>query len=745
MKGTLRRSIFSKKGRIQPWQLRFAALAIVLVAVLSGSGAAQTAAPQRPDEAFQEIEKKYPGLLTEFGQLIGKLQAEVQVPPTRNQNRLLPLLPESTIFYAAFPNFGEASHHAMTIFHEELKASPVLRSWWQQKDMVDVAPKLETGMERLYQLSQFLGDEIVISASMDGKEPRFVVLAEAKKPGFKDFVLSAAKELSGKPPQGLRIFDVSELGAAKESASGKDRQAKDDLVVLVRPDFVVAASDLATLQRMNARLEKNENGFASTAFGQRIEQAYQGGTTLLAAADLQQILKLVPAASQKPLESTGFADAKYLVWNHTGSGKEQMSDLELSFTGPRRGIASWLAAPGPLGSLDFVSPQAMFAAAGRLKNFAEIFDDVAALATSTNPNALAGLAQMEQGLQLNLRDDLLSRLQGELALEVDQFTPPTPVWKVILRVDDPQRLQAALAKLLATAPVQAEQTEQDGVMFHTLVIPSAQKPTEIAYAFFDNYWVVASSQKTLEQAIRLHRSGESLGKSQKFNDALPPGRLSEVSGVLYEDAMAVASLMLRQAAPQMADQLSQLGAGSAQAVVCAYGEERALRQISRTSGFDVAGVLIGAAIAIPNLLRARIAANEASAVASLRTINTAQVTYAATYPQRGYATNLARLGSSSAGPSAPSPLHAAIIGGALGDGSCAAGDWCTKDGFRFLVTATCKTQRCGNYVVMGTPVDVNTGSRSFCSTSDTVIRYKSGEPLSAAVTMAECKSWQPLQ
>ena len=58
----------------------------------------------------------------------------------------------------------------------------------------------------------------------------------------------------------------------------------------------------------------------------------------------------------------------------------------------------------------------------------------------------------------------------------------------------------------------------------------------------------------------------------------------------------------------------------------------------------VAIILIIAAIAIPNLLRSRIAANEASAVGSLRTINTAEVTYASTYPAQGFATALAILG-----------------------------------------------------------------------------------------------------
>ena len=63
----------------------------------------------------------------------------------------------------------------------------------------------------------------------------------------------------------------------------------------------------------------------------------------------------------------------------------------------------------------------------------------------------------------------------------------------------------------------------------------------------------------------------------------------------------------------------------------------------------VAIILIIAAIAIPNLLRARIAANEASSVASIRTINTAEVTYLTAYPTVGYSITLAALGPAAAG------------------------------------------------------------------------------------------------
>ena len=61
----------------------------------------------------------------------------------------------------------------------------------------------------------------------------------------------------------------------------------------------------------------------------------------------------------------------------------------------------------------------------------------------------------------------------------------------------------------------------------------------------------------------------------------------------------------------------------------------------------VAIILIIAAIAIPNLLRARMAANESAAASSIRTINTAEVSYLTAYPQTGYAAALANLGGAS--------------------------------------------------------------------------------------------------
>ena len=734
------------------------AAVVAVIFLLTRFTVAQAAPAGQGELPLSQDLTKYPGLLPEFGQLLEKLQHEVQTPPARGQSRLLPLLPESTVFYAALPNYGEASHQALAIFEREVQQNPALRAWWQQGELATNGPKVEDAIEKVYQFSQYLGDEIVVSGAAEGgKSPNLLIMAELRKPGLKDFIQQMAKELGGNSEPVVRALDVQEL------ATANDTQPAQQLVVLVRSDFVIAALDVAALRSFNSRLDKKNTEFASTPFGLRVKQAYEGGAAVVVAADLQKIVSQIPLGTdqnQKLFQRSGFADVKYLVWEHKTVDGQAGSDVELSFTGPRHGVASWLAPPGPLGSLDFLSPKAVMAGAILLKDPAQIFEDFKDLATAQNPNALAALAQMERGLKLSLQDDLLSRLSGEIAYEADSFTPSNiapsnqalssqasskPAWRLILKVNDPDRLQVTLNTLLATMHVNAQQSESGGVTYHALEIPSAQKTTEISYAFVDGYWIVASSQETVSEAIRVHQSGESLARSKKFLASLPAGHPSQASGLLYEDPAAVAALTLRQVSPAMAESISHATAEPSTVVMAAYGEESALREASRSGGVDAGVILVAAAIAIPNLLRARIAANESSAVGSIRTVNTAQVMYSSSYPQRGFARDLATLGPDSHGPTTSSAEHATFIDGTLGNASCTAGAWCTKSGYQFRISTVCKKQTCNEYVVVGTPAGNNTGTRNFCSTSDGVVRYRAGSPLTSAVTVAECRTWSPLQ
>ncbi len=139
----------------------------------------------------------------------------------------------------------------------------------------------------------------------------------------------------------------------------------------------------------------------------------------------------------------------------------------------------------------------------------------------------------------------------------------------------------------------------------------------------------------------------------------------------------------------------------------------------------VAIILIIAAIAIPNLLRSRIAANEASAVGSLRTLNTAEITYNITYPNIGFACTLAAMAPAASGTS-PSSSAAGLIDANLASG--------TKSGYTFTLNSCSGTPASG-YQILAAPVTPGTtGQRYFCSDTSGVIQF------SASTAITTCGS-----
>ncbi len=128
----------------------------------------------------------------------------------------------------------------------------------------------------------------------------------------------------------------------------------------------------------------------------------------------------------------------------------------------------------------------------------------------------------------------------------------------------------------------------------------------------------------------------------------------------------------------------------------------------------VAIILIIAAIAIPNLLRSRIAANESSAVGSLRTINTSEVTYSSTYPTVGFACTLSAMGPTTA---APTSTAAGLIDANLASAN--------KSGYTFA-PGTCTT---ANGIVVtyqwtaAPQAPGQTGQRYFCTDQSGVIKF----------------------
>jgi prepilin-type N-terminal cleavage/methylation domain-containing protein len=140
----------------------------------------------------------------------------------------------------------------------------------------------------------------------------------------------------------------------------------------------------------------------------------------------------------------------------------------------------------------------------------------------------------------------------------------------------------------------------------------------------------------------------------------------------------------------------------------------------------VAIILVIAAIAIPNLLRARIAANEASAVRSIRTIDTVEVAYASAYPSLGYANNLSTLGpGTNSGNTSASSTNAILLDSVLGCVGGTGSTPCSKSGYNFVLTGGAPVGgQIYTYVTTADPmIQEQSGHRHFYSDTPGFIRY----------------------
>ena len=142
----------------------------------------------------------------------------------------------------------------------------------------------------------------------------------------------------------------------------------------------------------------------------------------------------------------------------------------------------------------------------------------------------------------------------------------------------------------------------------------------------------------------------------------------------------------------------------------------------------VAIILVIAAVAVPSFLRSRIVANEAAAVGSLRTLNTAQISYESAYSTVGYATTLGALSGTSCAP--PSSSGACLIDMALAGG--------LRNGYSFTLGGTSGSPN-ATYQVIAVPTLWNySGIRYFCSFQDAVVR-------ASVTTIATCDATIPPQ
>jgi hypothetical protein len=529
--------------------------------------------------------EKYVGLMAQLALVEHKI-GQLPFPDPRYTSDLLARMPANSRLYVSIPNLGEFLNQANTIFTDQLNKSPELQQWWTHGHPENQA-KLTDFIGKVHDVSGYLGDEVVVVGVEDGDHLSGAVLADVQKSGLAD---ELRKDFAA-DPETLTVLDEAGLtGAAGSSGHGG--------YALVRDHEVIFAPTISVLKQLNGQLDAGSSGFADSDFGKRIESAYGRGAGIIFAANLQAMLpqKSSGSGGQRALESSGLGSVQYLIAEHREQNGQPANNLNVQFSGTRQRVASWLGSPAPLGSLDFVTPNASLAMATLTKDPAAIADDLMAMAAEKQGDTV-NWNQIDQMLQINVRDDLAANLGGDFLMALDGPVLPNPAWKLVIEVNNPDQLENALERMMAAIRSQAHSAKahqleivpstEDGRRYYT--IHDITSGTDIAqYTYVDGFMVIASNRAVLADALQAHASGSSLARSAAFRSLLPKDQNGNYSAVAYQNLSPVLTPLLSQFSGESAQAIKDLAADSKPTVICAWGRENSLEAASdsRLFGFD---------------------------------------------------------------------------------------------------------------------------------------------------------------
>lgn len=538
---------------------------------------------------------KYLPLLAQFSTLQNRID-QIPEPQLRYKSDLLTRVPANTLLYVSIPNLGSFLSEANNIFHDQLKQSPALQQWWEGGSHHNTA-ELDALVEKLRQVSEYLGDEVVVVGVQQPNHPGFAILADVQKAGLGD-VLKQQLPLAG-TASGFVVFDEASLANAPASPQSHSGQ-----YALIRQHEAVFSNSVDMLKQMNAQLNANASGFATGDFGQQIGAAYSRGAGVILAADLHQRLH-IPAdadstnqSAHKAFQNSGFDGVRYLIAEHREKNSLPENHVSLQFAGTRQGAASWLAAPAPIGSLDFVSPNAAIALAFLSKDPAAIADDIVKMASPNGTSNDSAWNEAQTKLQIDIRNDLAANLGGDFLLSLDGAVLPTPAWKAVIEVRNAAQLEKTLERLAEDIRNQSGASHP-----HNIVIQSNQFDNQTFYAihdvtsgatvaqytFADGYMIVSPVRALLMQALRTHASGNSLAHSAAFKALLPTDENANYSAIAYQNIGPVLTPLLSQFSGDASQALSQLAADGRPTAICAWGKDNRIEAASNSHlfGFDL--------------------------------------------------------------------------------------------------------------------------------------------------------------
>ncbi len=538
--------------------------------------------PIEQEFAWSRDFDKYLALVKEFATVRQKIEA-LPGPGLRYDSRLLDLIPAGAQFYAAIPNVGQSVYEAHRIFREQMAQSDVLQQWWAERTNAGAdEAKIEQALERVRIFSGYLGPEIVVAMLPDatGKLESPLVMAEVTGGGFREYLAREVASINAEAQHGsLRIVeDPFQAGPA----------AAEEMLVYTNGSIVAVAKNPAVLQWI---ARPAAGAFRGTAFGARIAAAYQEGVNWLFCADMASVLRNSSSGDDANLQRSGFGDLRYVVVQRKEISGKVENRAELSFAQPRQAIASWLAAPAPIRGLDYVSQDAAFAAAFAVKEPRAAIDDIVRMAGGS-AKAAGDLAEFQAKTGVDLLNDVVASLGGEIVVAVDGPMLPVPSWKVVIEVNDPNRIVAAVEKMVAAAnrehpEAQTALTAETAGDRTYWTVSNPAKLIQAHFTFDNGFLIAAPTRDLLVRAEQYRSTGYSLPRSQAFLALLPHDGHTNFSGMTYHTVGSILRPLAERTLTPEQQQALKAVAGDSPTLILFYGEQDRIEIASRGTFFGL--------------------------------------------------------------------------------------------------------------------------------------------------------------
>src|SRR4029453_6800345 len=196
-----------------------------------------------------------------------------------------------------------------------------------------------------------------------------------------------------------------------------------------------------------------------------------------------------------------------------------------------------------MGLMEYISPDANVVAGFVVKNPVSLVDDLLGVLETVSPDLRKNLDKLQAERGVDIRRDFAAPLGGEFAFAIDGPILPTPSWKMVFEVNDPQHLQQTLERVVAEVNKEAarfgktglvwDQAQISGRTYYTL--RSADFGLEVNLTYVNGFMVVAPSRALVERAVRSQEAGYSLLRSARFTAGLPADGNANFSALFYHN------------------------------------------------------------------------------------------------------------------------------------------------------------------------------------------------------------------